>query len=75
MVIELEAVSVIGRWVEGSISISEPISGALHSVDKVGAFILFLQFSRHVGFHRVLPNQDEISYVQGQEQMFAGIMR
>ena len=51
LVIKLEAVSVVGGWVEGFISISELVGGALHSVDKVEAFILFLQFSGHIRFH------------------------
>ena len=73
--VELEAVAVVGHEVEGSILvIFEPVGGAFNSVDIIWAFIPFLQFGRHVSFHSILPNQDEISNVEGWQEVFTGVM-
>ena len=65
--VELEPILVVGLEVEGSIlAILEPVSCAVDFVDKVGTFIPFLQLGGHIGFHNILPNKDEISYIEGQ---------
>ena len=73
--VELEVIVVVGYEVEGSIlAISEPVGGAFNLVDIIWAFIPFLQFGGHVSFHSILPNQDEISNVEGWQEVFTGIM-
>ena len=75
LVVELETVTVVSFRVRRSIvSIFEPVIVALNFVDVVGTFISFLELHGHVRSHHILPDQDQITNLEGFEDAGVVIM-
>ena len=56
------------------VAILEPVGGALNVVDSVGAFILLFQLQGHICGSHVLPDEDQISNLEGREEVDPSIM-